>query len=415
MKRVFSILFALVLVVSLIVIAAPGASAVYSYVNAEYGGPLAIKLNGDSSAGQTFNVGDTIAITGNINAVAQMCGWQNEAYTEYALAVSGPSGPDSVTDWDYDYSGTDCAESWTIITPTIVYTPTVLGTHTVYMFSDAQVAYAGWDADRDFAEDSLTFEVVEVALELGVETEKAKVCWHHDDLHVEGNLSLPEGVWMDTLSPVGSAVITLAGVEVTDPDQNVVFEITGKKDDKWEYKDKENLLGPIKEFKIDWKGAKFDYKGDDKFHIHTHFIGASETTLCIHTGDVSGAFTVSIDGTTIDETTIEYDAGRSITTELAYEPQKDDNTHVHFTLPFQLISDMTIEVSGAVGAIDVAAYYKEGVAKFKLVSAFDPESFGGTATVPDELEYEISLSDPPVMGGGLIEAWTKDDKHWEYK
>ena len=84
-----------------------------------------------------------------------------------------------------------------------------------------------------------------------VNIEKAKVCWHHSDIHVEGKLYLPQGFWMDNLQPVGSAVITLAGVEVTD--QNVDFEITGKKDDKWKYKDEENLYGNIKEFKIDWK------------------------------------------------------------------------------------------------------------------------------------------------------------------
>jgi len=61
---------------------------------------------------------------------------------------------------------------------------------------------------------------------------------------------------MDNLNLVGSAAITLAGVGVVY--QSVEFEIAGKKDDKWEYKDKENLNGNIKEFKIDWKGSKFD-------------------------------------------------------------------------------------------------------------------------------------------------------------
>jgi hypothetical protein len=222
---------------------------------------------------------------------------------------------------------------------------------------------------------------------------------------------------MDTLTLDGSALITLAGVDVVD--QSIVFEIKGKKGDKWEYKDKENVYGKIKEFKIDWKGAKFDYKGDDGFNIHTHFIGASETTLCIHTGDVSGAFTVTINGTTIG-----YDADRNITTiptDLPYEPQKEDNSHVHFTLPFRLTSEMTIGVSGAVGlTIDVADYYKEDVAKFKVKAIFDPLLLpDGSATGPDELEYEISLGDPPVMGDDLIgveKEWTKkDDKRWEYK
>ncbi len=295
---------------------------------------------------------------------------------------------------------------WGNYNPAHVYTMPFIGT-------GSTVGFSIYDSNYDDNSGSLTVDIYKCAaapLKLVVETEKAKVCWHHDDLHVEGKLSLPEGVWLDDLDLTGSAVITLAGVKVTD--QSVDFELKGKKDDKWEYKDKETLDG-IKEFKIDWKGAKFDYKGDDGFHIHTHFIAADETTLCIHTGDVSEAFTVTIDETT----TIAYDAGRSITTDLYYEAQKGGNTHVHFTLPFQLTSETTIEVNGT-EEFDVADYYKEGVAKFKLVSAFDPDPdlLDGTESLPDELEYEISLGDLPVSESDLIEAWTKqDDKHWESK
>ena len=255
-------------------------------------------------------------------------------------------------------------------------------------------------------------------LAITLNIEKAKVCWHHSDIHVEGKLYLPQGVWMNNLNPVGSAVIKLAGFEVAN--QSVEFEIAGKKDDKWEYKDKENSVGNLKEFKIDWKGAKFDYKGDEGLHIHAPFIGGTETTLCIHTGDVSGAFTVSIDGTTID-----YDEERNITTDVEYESQKEDNTHVRFTLPFELepTSAMTIGISEAIEPINVADYYEEGFVKFKLVSAFDSWLLpDGTDSSPDELEIEISLGDPNdiiVFGSDLIgveKIWTnKDDKHWEYK
>jgi uncharacterized protein DUF11 len=252
---------------------------------------------------------------------------------------------------------------------------------------------------------------------LSINTEKAKVCWHHDDLHVEGRLFLPDGVWMENLSPVGSSVITLANIEVTD--QNVGFVITGKNNDKWEYKDKDNLNGNIKEFKIDWKGAKFDYHGDNKFHIHTHFIGGIDTTLCIHTGDVSGSFSVAINGTSIA-----YDEARNITTDVAFEPQKDDSSHIHFTLPFQFTSDMTINVTGALElSINVADYYTENYAKFKLVSAFNPDQFpDGTLTLSDTLGYVISLGDgiDVITGEDVIgigdKVWTKkDNDHWEYK
>ncbi|MGA1870602.1 MAG: thrombospondin type 3 repeat-containing protein [bacterium] len=247
-------------------------------------------------------------------------------------------------------------------------------------------------------------------------TKRAKVCWHHDDLHVEGRFYIPESICLDALSPVGSAKITLGEFEVSN--QCVRFEIKGKKNDKWEYKDKDNLNGTIKEFKIDMKGGNFDYRGDDKFHIHTHFIAGTSTIFCIHTGNVSGAFTVAINGTTI-----EYDENRNITTDLGYEFQKEGNTHVHYVLPFQLTSDMTIEITGAVMLnINVIDYYKEGSPEFKLVSDFDPGLFPeGTESSPDELKFVISLGDETLMVSwsdliGVNEAWTKkDDNHWEYK
>jgi hypothetical protein len=251
---------------------------------------------------------------------------------------------------------------------------------------------------------------------ISLTTKNVKVCWHHSDVHVEGKLYFPEDVWMDSLSPVGSAVITLAEVEVTD--QSVAFEITGKDENKWEYKNKDHLIGNITEYKIEWKEAKFDYHGDDKFHIHTHSIALNETILCIHTGDISGAFTVGINGTTIV-----YDADWNITTDVAYEPQKDDNSHVHFSLPFRLTSDMKIEVSGAIELIiNVADDYDEGYGKFKIVSIFDPALFpDGTESLPDEVEYEITLGDDmsTITSGDLIgveKVWTKkDDDHWKYK
>jgi len=282
----------------------------------------------------------------------------------------------------------------------------------VYPLGVTVVTFTATDALGNSASCSMTVTVVPP--EITVNIENAKVCWDHSDIHVAGKLYLPQGFWMNNLEPVGSAVVTLAGVDVAD--QSVGFEIAGRKDDKWEYKDKDNLDGNLKEFKIDWNGAKFDYKGADKFHIHTPFIGGTATTLCIHTGDVSGAFTVIIDGTT----TIYYDAERNITTdpEVDYEPQKDDNTRVRFTLPFELTSEMTIEVevSGAVVlSIAVANYYEEGFVKFKIVSAFDPDSPWSSSD--EKLECVISLGDDIMISGSdLIDAWTKkDDKHWEYK
>jgi hypothetical protein len=258
---------------------------------------------------------------------------------------------------------------------------------------------------------------------------KAKVCWHHDDLHVEGKLYLPEGFGMEDLAPAGSAVITLADVEVTD--QDVEFEVKGKNNDKWQYKDKKNHNGNIKEYKIDWKGSKFDYRGDDKFHIHTHYIGETETTLCIHTGKISEALMVTIDEMTgMNSPTggLEYDAGatiaydedRIITTSIEYEAHKAGNSHVHFSLPFRLTPDMMIRVSGAlVETIDVADYFDEAHAEFKMVSAFDPGMFpGGWESSSETLELTLTFGEGEnvTSGNGLIGSWEKKDvKHWENK
>jgi len=100
-------------------------------------------------------------------------------------------------------------------------------------------------------------------------TKKAKVAWDHDDLKIDGNIYFPAGFWQDGLDPAGSVVVTLAGKEVVN--QDVTFAVKGKKDDKWEYKDKKLLFGDIKDFKIDWKGAKSDRAGSAKFKLTSAF------------------------------------------------------------------------------------------------------------------------------------------------
>ncbi|TKJ38598.1 MAG: hypothetical protein CEE38_02530 [Planctomycetes bacterium B3_Pla] len=140
---------------------------VWWYIDASYGGyhnsvPLVIEIDGNPDTGQLFAIGGSITITGEISAYAAMCGWDNEAYTEWGLDVSGPSGTDSDTDWDYVYSYEICAEINNTAPPTtatITYPLTAPGVHTVYMYSDAQVAYAGSDVADDFVDAELMFVV----------------------------------------------------------------------------------------------------------------------------------------------------------------------------------------------------------------------------------------------------------------
>jgi hypothetical protein len=168
MKKLMVIL---AIAVALVVVTVPalawkeGPGTNWYYVDASYGGyhnsvPLVIEINGNPAAGQTFNVGDTIAITGDLHAVAQSCGGGgNGAYTEWLLEVDGPSGPDSTGDWNYDHSS-GCAVADVVTTLAITYDLTALGMHTAYMSSYAAVAQYWTDVDEDFVDASLTFEVV---------------------------------------------------------------------------------------------------------------------------------------------------------------------------------------------------------------------------------------------------------------
>ena len=249
---------------------------------------------------------------------------------------------------------------------------------------------------------------------------KAKVCWHHRDLHLEGSLFLPEGLRLDGLTPFGRAVVTLADIGVVD--QSVGFENKGRKGDRWEYKDKKNRYGDIKELKIHWKRPSYDYRGEDGFHIHTHYIGGTKTILCIHPGRVSGPFEIIVKGAA-DESVIAYDEAGNITTDLSYESQKSSNRHVHFTLPYPLSPDMLMEVRGAIERdIHVATHYKGGYVEFKIVTLFDSGAFpDGSFSIPDDLIAVIYLGDAAIKirGSDLMgvdKDWTKKDKkHWKYR
>ncbi len=145
------------------------------------------------------------------------------------------------------------------------------------MDADGNVYVTGSSPGLDTNKDYTTIKYSSGALAL--DTEKAKICWHHDDVHIEGKVYFPESIGQDRLALKGSTLITLAGTQIIQ--QDVEFEISGKNNDKWKYKDKDYTYGDIKEFKIDWKGAKFDYHGD--LHMHTHFISGTDSTFCIHT------------------------------------------------------------------------------------------------------------------------------------
>ncbi len=228
---------------------------------------------------------------------------------------------------------------------------------------------------------------------------------------MDGNLSLPSGYWSDNLAPTGAASLTVSNSLVADQGP-LNFEVNGDADKKWEYKNNDAGFGDVKKLKIDWKGSKFDYKGDDGLKLKTTFIGGTETTLQIETSSSTGAFTVMVNGTVI-----EYDADRNVSANVDFEPYKDDNKKVFFTLPYQLQPDMVVNVSGSVtDSVVVGDHFDEGTVKFKLEALFDPALFPNAGgTVPETLEVFLALGDT-VFAVGMIETadWDEiDDDQWK--
>ncbi|MCP4197687.1 MAG: hypothetical protein GY762_11110, partial [Proteobacteria bacterium] len=265
--------------------------------------------------------------------------------------------------------------------------------------------------------DSETFDITVAEVN---PAEKVKVSWDKNEIEIIGQFTLPSGVWNDNLNLVGDASGELAGDEIFT--QSIEFEVKGGHNDKWEYKDSHGENGNITEFKVDWKSGKFDWKGEEAqkdLHFHTHFIGGTQTDFCIHSKAGNWPMSVSI-----SETSINFDSDGNVTADVAFELQKkNENTHVHFNLPFQLTNET--EISVVMGAeqfnVNVADYYTEGSAKYKLKADFAPALFpDGSSTTPDIFNFLISLGDlnRQIIGTDVIgddESWDKkDSKKWEF-
>jgi len=242
---------------------------------------------------------------------------------------------------------------------------------------------------------------------------KAKVKFDDGKIKIDGNLSLPSGYWSDNLDPTGSVTLILADNNAPPvADQGPIdFEIVGSAGKKWKYKDDDGV-GDVRKFKVDWKGAKFKFDGDDGFKLKTTFIGGSETTLQIDVSNNTGAFMVSVNGTEIV-----YDADRNIVANVPFEADDDNNKKVVFTLPYQLQPAMTIEVTGeSIYTIPVADYFDEGTVGFKLETIFDPALLPAMGdTLPARLELFLSLGET-VFAFGVIDAadWDKiEDDQWK--
>ena len=225
MKKTFVI--GLILTASLMLVAGPvalawqeGPSIDWWYIDPSYGDyqdsvPLIIELDGNSSAGQVFYVGDMVEITVDLYAVAQSFGGDgNGAFTEWLLEVDGPSGFSSVGDYNYTDSslGAVADEQMTL---NITYSLSAPGMHTVYASSYAAVSQYWADVADEFIEASLTFEVVAGPVALAWQEGPSIDWWYIDPSYGDYQDSVPLIIELDGNSSAGQVFYVGDMVEIT--------------------------------------------------------------------------------------------------------------------------------------------------------------------------------------------------------
>ena len=110
-------------------------------------------------------------------------------------------------------------------------------------------------------------------------------------------------------------------------------------------------------FLMEWKGVKFHYKGG--IDIKSEHIGVGSTTLKIDRKHVAGTFVIQINGIQLifDESgAVSADPPEGITIEI------ENNKKSEIELPFTLLPEMEITLSGVLSEVFLAMDYfkKEG-------------------------------------------------------
>jgi PKD repeat protein len=142
-----------------------GTMAMDYYINADI--YLDIQIDGDSSEGQVFQVGDTLNITGLVSSEAAIHVSSGDGVADVysELSVAGPSGSDSDSCSDHE-EGTGYLDAqiyylneWTSLS----YPLTDVGLHTITLYSEAhlegQTEHEGYVDESDDSEISLDFYV----------------------------------------------------------------------------------------------------------------------------------------------------------------------------------------------------------------------------------------------------------------
>jgi len=262
------------------------------------------------------------------------------------------------------------------------------------------------------ATDTILITLDAAALSL-LQLEEVEVEWDENELEIEGKVALPLGKSPSDLTATATVTVTLSTL-MNNPvvDQSVVFTVEGSTDQEWEFED-ENVSVGITEFEIDWEGAKFDYNRN--IRIQSDHIGSTSTSLEIERKEITGAFSIEVNGVTID-----ISSDNTVTSTLPDMELDVDDDEIELELPFALTPEMVINISGwnVANTITVGDYFTNGIGKFELEALFHFDATIDINTLNPTLDLDLSLGAEDFTGSfslGPLDWEELDPEEWEYE
>lgn len=344
-------------------------------------------------------IADAGATSGSITCAGATCEITLDGSQSSDFDSSPGTNDDIVS---FEWTGADPAFP---LTGDVVTVTLPLGLHTITLTVTDSVGNT----------DSETIDVVidPAALSL-LDINKVMVKWNSGRVWIHGKVALPAGVSYLSVNSVGTAAISLADLGAVIYEDVDFIEHAGGK--RWKYHDFLTTLG-INRFKIDWHGAKFNYRkkhlsitshhfGEDSTTIEITFCKKLSSPVDINIGDV----TVSVDGnnavTVVPDTTeidVDYHRGR---------------TEIEVVLPFAVVPDDVIHISGAINQdVTVGDYYTAAVGRFKILGTFDATGIDPT-TLDPTLSLYMAIGDEQfdAQVDILPDVWTKiTNTMWKYR
>jgi hypothetical protein len=248
-----------------------------------------------------------------------------------------------------------------------------------------------------------------------IDLEHAEVEWNNEGgsvhkVKIHGDVYLG---CMDysQLNAEGSVSVDISNVEDVIA-ESVSFQVKGGEGKKWEYKSGNTNPG-INKFKIDWKGAKFDY--NENIKIKSEHIGYDASTIEIDRKNVTSSVIISV-----NDVSVTIDGAGSVTVDPAtIEFDVDDDGEIEVELPFTLTQDTVFHVTESNNSYDITVgdYYIAAVGKFKVTGHFDSQNLTGDSN-PAYLSIDMGVGEKGFLKSYSISGsdWKElKTKEWKFK